>query len=143
MTIFLCSINSRKCSCISSVCQCVVGMDGLFENPQDCNSFCSCNDGLGEIMNCSDNLHFSMMREACVDPEEANCELPGKEVFSLSYPIIYKWRNIMMLYHKSMTYRYVSELQCPEARLKRSFLVFIMVNSKLLSLNCGHNYSKV
>ena len=36
-----------------------------------------CTGGLGTVVDCPGNLHFSIMREQCVDPEEANCVLPG------------------------------------------------------------------
>ncbi|KAH7711052.1 hypothetical protein AAVH_21638 [Aphelenchoides avenae] len=52
--------------------------DGLFPNPENCDSFFRCVSGTPYLQYCPASLKFSKETQECVWPEIANCsEEPG------------------------------------------------------------------
>lgn len=77
-------VNPKEAKCLNKfdgcLGNCTMDSDGNFETVlfahQDCDKFCRCKEnGRLELLTCADNLHFSVERNCCVDPEEAKCKI--------------------------------------------------------------------
>lgn len=66
----------------------------LLPNPEDCNSFFSCSNGVPILMNCPDGLHFNDKLDVCDWPKYAGCD----PKYAGNYTILTKEKKIFEPY---------------------------------------------
>ncbi|XP_047740061.1 astacin-like metalloendopeptidase [Hyalella azteca] len=49
--------------------------DVLYEYPGDCTKFIQCSNGQEFVMQCPDDLHFSVQQQQCLYPGDAKCTI--------------------------------------------------------------------